>query len=417
MLTNDSKYQTVSNVLQLLKSAFSKHCPVVYFQGEVSEAKISFAGHLYLKIKDEQGVLNAAIWSGVLARQSFRPQVGQKILCQGAPDIFSKSGQLQIIIAHILPAGEGDLQKKFLELKDKLTKEGIFDIARKRALPFFPQSIGLVTSPQGAVIHDMQVKFAERMPGVRLYLYPASVQGTGSAEDVVAGLEYFNRQAAVDLIIVARGGGSLEDLWTFNEEKVVRAVFASKIPVISGIGHEPDITLTDLVADYRAPTPTAAAEKAVPRISDLLERVIENQRRLNDLDRWFYPKMQQLDELQGNFRISYRNYFAVLKERLNSLHKSVRLLEPHQLIRNNQIRISNLSERLKLGFKNSIARQVTQIDFLETRWRNVNPKNILQRGFALIKKGTELISDPGDLKSGQNFVVEFAKGEVEAVIK
>ena len=215
-------------------------------------------------------------------------------------------------------SGEGDLQRKFLELKARLEKEGFFATERKRPLPFLPKAVGVVTSKTGAVIHDMMVKIRERFPSMPVYLAETRVQGEGAASEIAEALRKIDASGLVDVIIVARGGGSLEDLWAFNEEEVVKAVFACRTPVISGVGHEVDTTLCDFAADVRAPTPTAAAEMCVPKVSDLLVRIAELERRLRDSDRWLQPRAQRVDELAG--RLGTRVSGALTEAQIGRAH-------------------------------------------------------------------------------------------------
>ena len=267
------EYLSISELTKQFNAVLKGEFPSVAFRGEISQCYVSASGHMYLSIKDEQSLISTVLWKSTVARLTFRPAEGVEVCCIGSPTIYSGSGKFQVVISRMEEAGEGLLRKRFLELKAKLEKEGFFDASRKRPLPFFPERIGIVTSKSGAAIADMMKKIRERMPSTEVYLYDARVQGRGSVEDIVEGIEYFQTNCNVEVIIVGRGGGSLEDLWSFNEEKVVRAIFSSRIPVISAVGHEVDTSLSDLAADVRAPTPTAAGEMVVPKKEELLQDV------------------------------------------------------------------------------------------------------------------------------------------------
>ena len=244
-----NRYLTVSQLIQSFNLVLNDKFPRIDLQAEISEFMIHRnSGHAYFSLKDSQAVINSVMWKSNVLRLKFKPEVGQKVICKAEPSIYPKSGRLQIMVSSMQLAGEGDLQQKFLELKAKLEKEGLFSIDRKRQIPAFPEKIGIITSESGAVVHDMLDKFKSRYPQVKLFLYSAAVQGPGAAEKIVDGIRFFNAEKdPVDTLILARGGGSLEDLWCFNEEALVRAIFASNIPIIAGIGHEPDVTLSDLL--------------------------------------------------------------------------------------------------------------------------------------------------------------------------
>src|SRR5262249_36259077 len=241
--------------------------------GEISGLKLAASGHYYFTLKERESQIKAVAFRSAHRYWKFKPQDGMAVLARGRVDGYEGRGEYQLLVEMLEPQGAGALQLAFEALKKKLAAEGLFDAERKRPLPRFPRRIGIVTSPRGAAIADLVQILTRRFPGLHIRLYPALVQGEGSVEDICRGLEYFSRTKWADLIIVGRGGGSLEDLWTFNEEAVARAIARSSMPVVSAVGHETDVTIADFVADLRAPTPSAAAEMVVPAREEVIERI------------------------------------------------------------------------------------------------------------------------------------------------
>ena len=284
-LTTNLPEFSVSELSRALKRTVEDSYPYVRVRGELSGFKRAASGHLYMTLKDENAVLDAVCWRGTAGRLSIAPEDGLEVICTGKLTTYPGRSKYQIVVEQMEMAGEGALLKLLEDRRKKLAAEGLFDDARKRALPFLPDVIGVVTSPTGAVIRDILHRLSDRFPR-HVLLWPVLVQGDGAADQVTAAIEGFNGIAAggpmprPDLIIVARGGGSLEDLWAFNEENVVRAAAASDIPLISAVGHETDTTLIDFASDRRAPTPTAAAEMAVPVRAELQAAVLDNERRM-----------------------------------------------------------------------------------------------------------------------------------------
>lgn len=279
-MTDPAKILTVSeltkDIKQVLENVFEKICVC----GEISNLRQPASGHVYFSLKDEASALRCVIFKGSAMRLRFSLQDGLKVVCDGRIGVYERDGQYQLYVTSLAPKGQGELQLAFDQLKKKLFEEGLFDEARKKELPFLPQTIGLVTSSTGAVLHDILHVLSRRFEKFHLILYPVRVQGTEAAQEIVDALDDFNKMRNADVLILARGGGSLEDLWSFNEESVARAIARSSIPVISAIGHETDFTIADFVSDRRAPTPSAAAEIVMPALADLQERVSNNLRAL-----------------------------------------------------------------------------------------------------------------------------------------
>lgn len=454
---------SVTDVVSLLNTALDDCLPRVRFQGELTEVKKwGSSGHIYCSLKDSSSQISAVIWKGVAQTLKFQPKDGLQVLCVGRPSVWNKNGRLQFQILFMAPMGEGLLQKLFLELKTKLQAEGLFASERKRQLPFFPRAVGVVTSPTGAVIHDIMVKIRERMPSLKVILAPVKVQGDGAGEEIAQGIRDLGRSGLVDVIIVARGGGSLQDLWSFNEEVVARAIFASPVPVVSGVGHEVDITLSDLVADLRAPTPTAAAEMVVPKASDLKAALSDYQRRLNDLDRWFSPFAMELDQLEQSLSDGARHIVreALVKiqgveNRLLSIRPTAlierakgslvslqsrlyfqtekRLRVGHHLLNSLDIRFrsaldqlsmakhaekaESLFERLSRAANHNLANSAARVASLGALLEFVSHERVLERGYAILRGPTgAVVRSKTALTVNQRLRVQVADGEVGAMV-
>lgn len=461
-----TKYLTVGELTRSLNTTLEQVYPQVFFQGEISGVARASSGHVYFSVKDsaegQKSKLDAVMWRSTASTLSFPLVEGLAVLCVGRPNIYPGSGKLQVIVHKLIPSGEGLLQKRYLELQRRLQEEGLFSTERKRPLPFFPKAVGVVTSKSGAVIHDIMVKVRERMPSLQVHLVDVRVQGEGAAEEIAAGIRLLNERNEVEVIIVARGGGSLEDLWAFNEEVVVRAIFASRIPVVSGVGHETDTTLSDLVADLRAPTPTAAAEAVVPRRDDLLGYLRELERRLEESDRWFRPLEQRVDDLERTLRERLKSRIEVahlrvgkaeslvsqiapqvllgklsatldqLQRRLHStgiensyLHRQKvealasrldRANSPHRYQRLRE-RVEEVGGRLSTALGRSRERRSQTLIHLEQRLYNLSPQAVLDRGFAIIRdREGKIIQNVEDAKRGQEAAVELRNGMLEVSI-
>ncbi len=438
--TNQPKYYSISEVNRLFNLTLERTFPILYFAGEISEIKKASSGHIYFTVKDAESQVSAVMWSGMARSLKFELAAGMAVLCHGKPNVYNKSGRLQIVVNEILLAGEGLLQKRFLELKEKLEKEGLFDTARKRQLPFLPKAVGIVTSAQGAAIHDMTVRFRERMPNLKLYLVDVRVQGPGAAEEIAAAIKYLNQSGLVDLIIIGRGGGSLEDLWAFNEEVVVRAVFGSKAPIVSAVGHEVDFSLSDYAADLRAPTPTAAAEMVVPKRSDLLKLLDEYRRRLADTDRLIRPLEQELDELVLRFDSKISTLMDGVRNQLKTIEARLVAISPLNLIKLLRSKVEALSERLKGGLPLSkIESTFKRIELLAQRFRTVtdrqfrmrehvlenlasrleamSPRRVLERGYSMVEMQGKVVKSVKDIAVDDLVKVSFFDGAVSAEVR
>jgi exodeoxyribonuclease VII large subunit len=335
------------------------------------------------------------MWRSRAASLKFVPEDGMLVVLSGRLTLYEPRGAYQIDAVSMRPVGVGELQKAFDLLRTKLAAEGLFDVDRKRALPALPESIGIVTSPTGAVIQDMKNVLRRRFPGVRVVLVPVRVQGVGAAEEIAGAIRDLNRFGNVDVIIVARGGGSLEDLWAFNEEPVARAIAASRIPVVSAVGHESDVTIADFAADMRAPTPSAAAELVVPDRRELLENVANSWYRMRDT----------VHELLSGHR-----------ERVHHLLNSYAFNTPIDLLRRHTQRVDELERTLTTALRHSMALTVARQTSLAQRLRALDPRSALKRGFAIVRKGGHIVSSRSGLGADDRLDIEFQDGTIRSKI-
>lgn len=458
---HNPEYPTVSEVSRQLNAALERQFPEIRFAGEIAECMQARSGHLYLTIKDAQGQLSAVMWAGMAAALDFKVEQGLGVLCHGRPNIYKANGRFQIVLSRMLPAGEGALRRKFLELKAKLEAEGLFAEERKRKIPFLPRSIGIVTSSTGAVIHDIMVRLQERAPQIPTFLVDVKVQGEGAAKDIAEGLKFLDASGLCEVIILARGGGSLEDLWSFNEEIVVRSIFACRTPVISGVGHEVDVTLADFVADMRAPTPTAAAEMVAPRTKDLLKELDQFSRRLTDTDRWLTPLGQRVDDLELRLTHVTKTRLDALALQVEAVAGKVAAIQPREILAHLQSKLRLLEERLlgrqrkaydtwqnmlrlcesrleNSSFRRELPRlsekletsyqrlerairtnQMRTVQIVETlaqRLEAVNPKSVLTRGYAIVEGVKGVLSSSQNIEQDDSISITFKDGKVKASV-
>ncbi|HTY38697.1 MAG TPA: exodeoxyribonuclease VII large subunit [Bacteroidota bacterium] len=382
---------TVTEITRQIKMSLEQRFPKVWVQGEISNFKRHTSGHLYFTLKDEGAQLSAAMWRSRVAGLLVAPEDGMKVIVRGSITVYPPRGSYQIDVEQITPVGIGELQMAFEKLKKKLAAEGLFDEGRKRPLPPFPQRIGIVTSETGAALQDMRTVLSRRFPCVEVVLAPVRVQGAGAAEEIVEALREMNRVGGVDLIIVGRGGGSLEDLWAFNEEPVARAIAASAVPVVSAVGHEIDFTIADFVADLRAPTPSAAAELVVPDRRELLEVIGNNE----------YTMRQSLQQMiDGN------------RERIRGMLTSYAFNRPRDLIREFMQRVDEIAREIGVKLAHRYERGTMNVESLTKRLLSVSPSNILHRGYAIVRKGEHVVTNAKELKPRDEAVIVFHDGKV-----
>ena len=388
-------------------------------QGELSGVSRASSGHLYFQLKDSAGgdaSLRCAMFRRSTALLDFSPADGQQVELRARLAVYQPRGELQLVVEGMRRAGQGSLYEQFLRLKSALEAQGLFDASRKRDLPAFPRRIGVVTSLAAAALHDITSSFSRRSPHVAVVVYPSAVQGAQAAGELVRALQAANEHAWADLVLLCRGGGSLEDLWAFNDERVVRAIAASAIPVVCGVGHETDITLADLAADLRAPTPTAAAELATPETQELLEQLDRvNVRRKSALRRWLDAAAQRLDRFAWSLA---RPAFAVqrAKIRLLGLERRLERAQARALVPLAH-RLERAQERWPRGLAAYLQRQQVRMGALAVRHGALDPHQVLARGYALLHDAHgAAITQSGQLPLGGHFHVRLADGGVQAQV-
>jgi exodeoxyribonuclease VII large subunit len=427
---------TVSELTREIKDILEMQFADILVEGEISNFKVPPSGHIYFTLKDDLSQIRVVFFKNQARSLRFSPEDGLHVICRGRVSLYEKRGEYQLILEEMEPKGIGALQLAFLQLKERLEREGFFDPARKRPIPMIPQKIGIVTSPTGAVIRDMLQIIERRFENVHLLLYPVRVQGDGAASEIAKGIEYFNGQMGVDVIIVARGGGSLEDLWAFNEEEVARAIFYSQIPIVSAVGHETDYTISDFVADLRAPTPSAAAELVVrdkreirhtlrfleERLgSEVLQILQEGKthlshlnKRLKDPRRRIEEDFLKVDDLFNRFLFLTSWTVNRKKEIHLHLHEGLFLRNPNQkvkslrrLISENEKHILQTVKHLIEIWRQRLQGRIGQLDSL-------SPLAILQRGYSITRKvpSLEILRDSNQVKERDRVEVRLFRGRL-----
>jgi exodeoxyribonuclease VII large subunit len=345
---------TVSELTAALKDLVEAEFAGFWLEGEISNLKLYPSGHTYFTLKDEDSQISAVMWKGISSRLKFEPHDGDHVIARGKLSIYEKRGNYQVVVEAMEPKGLGALQAAFEQLKKKLNAEGLFEQIRKKTIPSIPWTIGIVTSSAGAVIRDMVRTIKRRFPRVRIIFCPVAVQGAGAAQQVAQAIGDLNEHGKADVIIVGRGGGSLEDLWAFNEEVVARAIFESKIPVVSAVGHETDFTIADFVADARASTPTAAAEMVTPELGELYARIAELSKRLKmEFEDLINSKSQRLDDLYERLERSVRNLVSARKSIFYAAFRHLGALSPEKRLAAWKDRLKSLDTRLVLGLSHA----------------------------------------------------------------
>lgn len=371
---------TVSDLTDAVKRSLEARWAGIWVDGEIRNLARPRSGHLYMSLTDEGATLRAVMFRHAAARAAIRPEEGQRVLAFGTLTVYAPRGDYQLRVTRLLPRGQGALQKAFEELRARLEAEGLFDPARKRPLPPHPRRVGVVTSPTGAAVHDILRVLRRRNDRVDVVLSPTRVQGAGSANEVAAALDRIQEVEGLDLVIVGRGGGSLEDLWAFNEEPVARAIFRSRIPVVSAVGHEVDVTIADMVADVRAATPSAAAELVVPVRADLV---------------------RQVDGLRRRLARSAHARLNRARDRVRRLLRARVYRDPMALLDARAQRVDELAARLASATRRRLDAARRAAEGAEARLRAVGPQRVLERGFAVLTRE----GDPTPLRSRQGLEV------------
>lgn len=419
----------------LLETSFMQ----VWVEGELSGFSRPSSGHWYFSLKDQKCQVRCAMFRGANQRLRTLPREGDQIRIRGKVTLYENRGDYQIIVEHLEPAGLGELQQAFEALKRKLQSEGLFDPTRKKAIPATPRHLGVVTSPTGAAIHDILTVLARRCPAIPVTLYPTAVQGQAATADIVNAIQRAQQHGVADVLIIGRGGGSLEDLWCFNEEAVARAIASCSIPTVSAVGHEVDVTIADFVADLRAPTPSAAAEKISPDQSQWLRRLAEQQlrlgqsarrlllrldqqlghlaARLRDPRRELQDKAQRMDEL--DMRLNKAMNLKLQQQQLKTDHLAQRLgtQSPGKTLLNAGEQVQRLNERLDKAIRQNLRHQQERLQLNAQTLNVVSPLATLGRGYAIVRDDQNRIVRSADqLSAGQTISARFGQGNVSAEV-
>lgn len=436
---NEHRYLSVTALTKYIKRKFDAdpHLQDVMVKGEISNFKQHSSGHMYFTLKDERARMLAVMFTSYNRSMKFSPENGMKVLLTGDVTVYEQGGQYQIYVKSMQPDGIGDLYLAYEQLKERLEKEGLFSIEYKKPLPKYPATIGVITSPTGAAIRDIITTIKRRYPIAKIIILPAVVQGDNAPSSIVKAIEKANTMNEIDCLIVGRGGGSIEELWAFNEEKVARAIFSSTIPIISAVGHETDFTIADFVADLRAPTPTGAAELAVPHIDDLLERILVGQtrmmrvmkekinfqrERLNRMERSYafrYPrrmyeqKVEQVDKMTEQLDRGARKLFLIKREAYTGLNKRIERVHPKDLLQSSIQQHEKIKKELNRAMTRIYAAKEKDFQQMISTLEALSPLKIMDRGYSLVydNKG-ELVKTVKGFSKEERIKVQMSDGSL-----
>ena len=447
-MSKTKKIYTVSQINSLIQVALEENLPPrLIVRGEISDFKHHTSGHCYFSLKDEGAVLPCVMWASKFKNVKFSPEDGLEVLSTGHIDVYTLGGKYQLYVDKIEPAGIGALQLAFKQMVAKLLKDGLFDETHKKALPLYPMRIGILTSESGAALHDITDSIHSRWPCAKLFLYPVPVQGEGSAGKIASALRNINKRnekLKLDVLIVGRGGGAMEDLWAFNEEVLARAIFDSKVPVISAVGHEVDTTIADLVADARASTPTKAGIVAVPDMQEILGQLIAIEQRLDSQTQarlkiaehklevilanavfrnplvLVQNNRQQLDELTAELPEFINALLAKAHRELSAGYEQIIRIEPHRLLGNKTVELNNWQNQANVGISAIVNNCRMRLTAQENRLCALNPKSVLQRGYSITtnKQTGLLVKTSEDVSIGEFLITELANENlIESEVK
>lgn len=396
--TKEKRIYTVAELNKYIRVILEDSFPAVWVEGELSNFIQHTSGHMYFSLKDAGAVLKCAMFSRSNAKLKFKPKDGMKAICFGRISVYEPRGDYQLIVEEIEPKGVGALQLAFQQLKEKLLKEGLFDERHKVPIPELPTSIGIVTSPTGAAIRDILNVTRRRFSNVEIIINPVRVQGEGSKDEIAAAIRLFNKMKNIDVMIVGRGGGSLEDLWAFNEEVVARAIYDSEIPVISAVGHEIDFTIADFVADLRAPTPSAAAELVIPKKEDLKNIIDTHATRL---------------------RNALTSKLDMLAQKLMTLKASYILRQPLNLVTQYEQMVDDLRKDIALRIEHLVKMRGESFNLLSHKLEALSPLSILNRGYSISARLTDgkIIKETGDVRIGDKVETKLGKGKFTSKVE
>jgi len=432
---------TVTELTREIKGLLEERFSDIWVEGEISNLRIPPSGHFYFTLKDELSQVRAVLFRMEARSLRFSPKDGLRVICRGRVSLYEKRGDFQLILESMEPKGLGALQLAFLQLKEKLEKEGLFHPEHKKPLPMLPQSIGIITSPTGSVIRDMLHILQRRFENIHVLLYPVRVQGKNAWTEVAQGIAYFNRQKNVDVVIIGRGGGSMEDLWSFNEEGLARVIFRSKIPVISAVGHETDYTISDFVADLRAPTPSAAAElvvrdkreiqKTLSYLRERLEtpvlRVLQEyrthlghlQRVLGSPEKALQGIFLRVDDLSVRLRRLMDWSVRSCREKSFNLGRRLSLCNPFERIRARHLVALEARSRLERVMKHGIEIQRERMNGILGKLNSLSPLSILERGYSITRKlpVLKIVREAGEVRPGDEVEVRLHQGALVCGVK
>lgn len=437
-MNNSSTVYKVSDLTNEMRRLMEASYPEIWIEGELSSLSTPASGHLYFSLKDSQSQLRCAMFKGRASINRYKPKAGDLVRVRTKISVYPARGDLQCIVQHIEEAGEGLLQRRFEELKQSLNQQGLFDQSHKKDIPPHPKHIGIVTSPSGAAVKDILSTLKRRCPGIPITIYPAIVQGESASVSIIGAITNAVQHQQCDVLILSRGGGSIEDLWCFNEEQLAHAIFRCPIPVVSGVGHEVDVTIADLVADLRAPTPTAAAELISPDTSHLLsnlqsihyrlprsmERILQRFAQQVDMSaRQLVHPCQQLHRKRTSLENSSKRLHQAIK-RNNALFQDKlkqsqqRLHSPLKLITHKNDKTDALALRLKLAQKNQFTQLSQQFNSLGEQLNLVSPLATINRGFAIARDQNDtILRNTAQVKSKQRIEIELSDGKLDCTIE
>jgi exodeoxyribonuclease VII large subunit len=429
---------TVSELNRMARRALESQLPLLWVEGEVSNFTRAASGHWYFSLKDANAQVRCVMFRGRNQFADFTPANGDHVELRALPSLYEARGEFQLGAETIRRAGAGRLYEAFLRLKAKLEAEGLFDPATKRVLPRFPRALGIVTSPQAAALHDVLTALARRMPGLPVIVYPTPVQGAGAGAQIAAAIRTAGERAECDVLLVCRGGGSLEDLWAFNDEAVARAIADSPVPLVSGVGHETDFTLADFAADLRAPTPTAAAELASPLREDLLLQLERHAHQLrHHLSRRQQAEMQRLDYLARRLvhpaeqlhrqrrgldqrvqRLGGAIRGRLTREQLRVAQLSQRLVTPRHFIQREQQRLDALAGRSLRAAEGGFSQRRLTLERLASSLAHLNPEGVLARGYSIVQRQDgSVVQDAATLAADERIGIRFHRGGARARVE
>jgi exodeoxyribonuclease VII large subunit len=441
-LMPERRIMTVSELTGKIRDLLAKNFTDITVQGEISNCREAQSGHIYFTLKDDKAQVRCVFFKQQQRGIRFRPEDGLQMSVRGSLSVYETRGEYQIYVENLEPIGLGALQLAFEQLKKRLEAEGLFDPARKKPLPLLPSRIGIITSPRGAAVRDVVRILTRRFPNVHLTVYPVRVQGEGAAEETVKALKFFNAKKMVDVLILTRGGGSMEDLWAFNEEIVARAIFASEIPVISGIGHETDFTIADFVADLRASTPSAAAELVVQtraefdkHIAELHEtlggliryRLLELSRRVHELSarRGFRrpldllrQRRQRADEMTSRLALGLRARLEQSRKRFTAAHLRIASFDFRVKIAAFRLRLEKRSAELGVRMERLLRDKRDRLEKLSLQLQERSPLRVLERGYAIATDAAgNLLRSTGDVALGDTVAIQLHRGKLSTEVK